>query len=56
MTERKRYRITTENVVTTADFTEAEIENIRRKFHGAVGIHEVVVLDFDAIAEELCSK
>ena len=53
MTKRKRYTITTETVVTTGDFTEAQIEHIQRKFHGYVGIFEVPKLDYQAIAQEL---
>ena len=53
MPERKKYTITTETVVTTGDFTKAQIEHVRRKFHGYVSIFEVPELDFQAIAQEL---
>ena len=53
MPKRKLYTITTEIEVTTGEFTQVQIEHIRRKFHGYVGIFEVPKLDFGAIAEEL---
>ena len=57
MTERKRYTISTENLKTTGDFSEEEIERIRKQFHGHISIQEVKdvnwTLDFDAIAKEL---
>ena len=56
MPKRKKYTITTETVVATGDFTKAQIEHIRRKFHGYVSIFEVPKLDFQAIARELESE
>ena len=54
---RKRYTITTENVITTGDFTEAEIEHIRKQFHGAVGIRQhVSPWDWDALAADIAKE
>lgn len=54
MTEHKRYTITTENVRTTGDFTEEEIEKIRRQFHGIVRITEhVTPWNFQQLADDI---
>lgn len=54
--DKKLYTITTEEVVVTDRFTEAEIEGIRNRFHGYVNIFEQPELDYSAIARDLSKE